>query len=486
MTKHKGRLSIPATSSSFLPKMTLRRISISNYRSIHWANVDCAPSLDGSTTLGLIGLNEAGKSSVLKAIASLNGAVEVTAKDFRDKASSSSVYLEYELEEEEAEKIWMQVSATKPDVQPEHFEPRRFKFCASVDFAGLAKSYWIALIYRKIKAEKPVEWVRVDALPAKVTQTPIFWTAEDNYLIAKPIDLAQFAANPVSVSIPLRNCFLLAGIEDIPERIALMQGDSTEIELLCRELGETVTKHIQQVWPKHPVEISFLITNNQLHFHVRDKGTPGKAKTADQRSDGFRQFVSFLLTVSAENRNEELSNSILLLDEPETHLHPMAQEYLLNELVQITKNDRNNVVIFATHSNYMIDKADLSRNFRVIKQGDETKLERLDQKSATYASVSYEVFGIASSDYHNELYGVLHERFQDEDLKDERREFVKVFDDAFLHKRLGQKKNKPWKGRSNEVTLPTYIRNAIHHPEAGVRIAESELRTSIDLMRKHL
>ena len=40
--------------------------------------------------------------------------------------------------------------------------------------------------------------------------------------------------------------------------------------------------------------------------------------------------------------------------------------------------------------------------------------------------MSYEVFAIPSTDYHNELYGILHERFQNEDTSAETRERIKL------------------------------------------------------------
>lgn len=172
------------------------------------------------------------------------------------------------------------------------------------------------------------------------------------------------------------------------------------------------------------------------------------------------------------------------LDEPETHLHPLAQEYLLNELVKITTNDRENVVFFATHSNYMIDKHDLSRNFRVTKNEICTEIERLDRKASTYASVTYEVFGIASSDYHNELYARLHQAFQDVDPTDEKRERIKVFDEQLFHATKKLQLDRPWKGAPNQCTLPTYIRNCIHHPDNGGTYSEQELRLSINAMRR--
>jgi predicted ATP-dependent endonuclease of OLD family len=43
----------------------------------------------------------------------------------------------------------------------------------------------------------------------------------------------------------------------------------------------------------------------------------------------------------------ETLNKVILLDEPETHLHPSGQKYLRNELLKISEN---NLVIYATHS----------------------------------------------------------------------------------------------------------------------------------------
>jgi len=257
----------------------------------------------------------------------------------------------------------------------------------------------------------------------------VLWTTDAKFLISHPIPLEEFSAAPEQTSIPLKNCFSLAGITDIQESISNIRGDSTEIEHLQEILGESVTAHIKTVLPDHPITITFRITDGAFHFHVKDTGTISKAKTAGQRSDGFKLFVSFLLTISAQDTNKELSNTILLLDEPETHLHPLAQEHLLSELIKITKNDRNNIAFFATHSNYMIDKNDLSRNYRIIKSHDKTKIEQLAKRPSTYASVSYNVFNIPSSDYHNELYARLHQKFQDDAPNHKNREFVKTFDE---------------------------------------------------------
>ena len=167
-------------------------------------------------------------------------------------------------------------------------------------------------------------------------------------------------------------------------------------------------------------------------------------------------------------------------------MHPQAQEDLLRELINLTNNKRNNIVFFATHSNYMIDKDDLSRNYKIIKEDESTKKEQFNKKASTYASVTYEVFDIASTDYHNELYAKLHQKYQNLDVLDEDREKIKNFDKKYFHIEKKLKMDKPWKGNANSATLPTYIRNCIHHSDNGHKYKDEDLRKSIELLRSYL
>ncbi|WP_036301488.1 ATP-dependent nuclease [Methylotenera sp. L2L1] len=465
--------------------MQLESIQIKNYRSIEDITFDINVLDDGSYTFGLIGVNEAGKSSILKAMSLKDSLVALSPKDFNDKTKKIEVLYKYRLSEIDVTEDFSALleDDTPPTILTAHpFAPN--------DLVGFKISFLIATpsvpVYEFLYSNKKADLANVIGVTKsffeKMHQT-VFWTAKGEYLISEAVNLTAFAANP-AISIPLKNCFLLAEIDDIQARVSSISGDSTEKEELEEQLGKAVTEHILAVWPGHPIKITFDIDGELINFHVKDTNVKGKAKTAGQRSDGFKQFISFLLTVSAEDRNDELENCLLLLDEPETHLHPKAQEDFLSELKKITTNKRGNVVIFATHSNYMIDKAKLSRNFKVIKENVSTFIEEINTKNSTFASVNYEVFGIVSSDYHNELYGFLHQKFQDEDQTDDKREKVLVFDTQFLHERNKLPKDKPWKGNLKQATLSTYIRNCIHHPDNGDTYTQSELKSSIESMKR--
>jgi predicted ATP-dependent endonuclease of OLD family len=297
-----------------------------------------------------------------------------------------------------------------------------------------------------------------------------FWKSAPEYLILDEIDLVRFSTDPKKISIPLKNCFDLAGISNISAEISKLSSSPVAIQNLEELLSDKVTTHINKIWPEHPVKLKFKINNSKITFLVEDKGVKFKNKTTNQRSDGFRQLISFLLTLSAENASQELANTILLLDEPETHLHPTAQLNLQNELIKLSQNENNNIVFFATHSNYMIDKTNIERCYKVFKKKNNfTKLEKITRNNTSYSEVNYEVFEIPTNDYHNELYGFL------EDTK---------------KLKLSQiPKTKKWKnektGNTEDVSVSTYIRHSIHHPEnkKNAKFTDAELKESIELLK---
>lgn len=475
--------------------MKLLSIQIKNFRSVEDISFEFPTLTDSSFTYGLIGINEAGKSSILKAIALKDGLIPLTTKDFGDKKKPVEILFHYQITPKEVAVYQNELA----DMRAKGVIDEQTTVLSSIvslgKVFGVGNKASISYSFTPTNLNEPIVSLTTDdqqgLLPIykqhildNVHRT-IFWTAEDKYLISQPISLDSFSKDP-TLSIPLKNCFILAGIDDIQSSVSGLS-DSTEKEQLEEKLGEKVTEHIKAVWPNHPIKITFDIDNSIINFHVKDSDAIGeKAKTAGQRSDGFKQFISFLLTVSAQNKNEQLKNAILLLDEPETHLHPQAQEHLLGELVKITKNDRNNLVFFATHSNYMIDKQELSRNYKIEKVGGKTSKNRFNKSASTYASVGYEVFNIPSNDYHNELYATLHARFQDANVDDKDRELIKSFDQYL---RTGGTKKIPLdrpntrSKKPNDATLPTYIRNCINHPDNGYTFSKHELIQSIELLR---
>ncbi len=474
--------------------MNLLEIRVKNYRSLE-DEIFKVEEISGGKTFTLIGINESGKTSFLRAVSLFGGDDVVYPRDFFDENQPIDICLTYELNEQEKKalikhfidkgfpkEITNKISITKVEVGAT-FEPTIVTSTENYESITFTQTLFpeytpssTGVIKNTGQPSEPTfdlqEYFEkhLSAHFLEMAHETSFWKSDSKHLITDQINLDLFAANPQDISVPLYNCFKLAGIENITKEITNIKTDPARISNLQEKLGDKVTEHIKKVWPDHPIKIKFQINNMFLSFLIEDEKVKYKSKTPEQRSDGFKQFVSFLLTVSAENSTSRLSNTLLLIDEPETHLHPTAQENLKDELIRLTTNKENNIVIFATHSNYMIDKEHMDRCYRVIKQGNnKTKFERIKSLNSSYAEVNYEVFDILSTDYHNELYGYL----EDVDV-------TKLTSLPIAKQWINTKRN-----ITEDVSLSKYIRNAIHHPEntRNVKFTNSELDESIKTLR---
>jgi ABC-type uncharacterized transport system ATPase subunit len=467
---------------------TLKKIIIKNYRSIENLEIYIPIKDSESNCFGLVGINEAGKSSILKAIALKDNikAISVNPNDFKNDSNPIIIEFKYELEN-----VAQELREILGDVISEIAISKLKSFSAiytiNTSNPNITNEEFL---FDKTLLEEPTDNELIESLntfyKSKIHET-VFWTADEKHLINKPIPLNTFINNPESVSVPLFNCFKLAGIDDIFTTINKALIDPTDRDYLEERLGAAVTQHVKDTWRNELIEIKLKINENVLNFLVKDLASSSKSKTVDQRSDGFKQFISFLLTVSAESKKEILQNTILLIDEPETHLHPIAQGNLIDELINISKPEFNNISFFATHSNYLISKNNLGNYFHVIKQGDSTKIEQFNKKQTDYAEVNYLVFNITSTDYHNALYGKLLSEIegQPKDLDQQLKEALKkkYVEKDYIKQNKDGSTNEPVK-----VSLQTYIRHLIHHPENlnNEEYTDKELKDSIEIMIKAL
>ncbi|KKL79344.1 hypothetical protein LCGC14_2015760, partial [marine sediment metagenome] len=93
---------------------------------------------------------------------------------------------------------------------------------------------------------------------------------------------------------------------------------------------------------------------------------PGK------RSEGFKWYLSFLLDFNAQF-GSEITNCLILLDEPGIHLHPGAQKLLLK---QIEKLAQDNQIIYTTHLPFMINRMFPNRIIYLSKKDGITKMNQ--------------------------------------------------------------------------------------------------------------
>ncbi len=211
----------------------------------------------------------------------------------------------------------------------------------------------------------------------------------------------------------------------------------------------------------------------------------GTAIPVDQLSTGEKQIV-FRGAHLLRNINS-ITGGIVLIDEPELSMHPIWQKRILDFYRGLFKNGESQSVqiIIATHSEYVIQSALKDRdNVLVITLSDENGTIRAREITApnvlpsiTAAETNYLAFGVPTTDYHIELYGYLQtktgcNRIEDCDSYIARQPQY----DAAKHERIDSYRS------SNYKTLPTYIRNAIDHPDSGRTYTEDKFEESIKLL----
>lgn len=410
--------------------MKILSVSIENFRSIRDKVIIPFEAIANRSCFVLLGINESGKSNILHAIALLDSGElnyeEDCHKDAQEEGEEATVSFQLEVDDVAALRARLIEGGINKDLAG------KIKFlniskCIGVDPDGDSLDYYLISIkedkaFQKYLVVGDVIVPRTTALETKdadgqVTnvlsaevlegklelmledflneQLPevIFWRPlNEKYLISTTINLTEFKENPDSC-IPLRNCFRIAGIktdELIKKKIESLSGRPSKVLELQERLSQSVTEHINEKWKEHNVTVKFLIDNLQLSFLVEDNDAHVPKYAVQQRSDGFRHFVSLLLNISAENKAQLLENKIILLDEPEVHLHPSGQRYLRDELLEIAKR---NIVFFATHSIYMVDTKNIDRHFSIKKSKGCTTVTATEKDDPYREEVLYEALG---------------------------------------------------------------------------------------------
>jgi predicted ATP-binding protein involved in virulence len=205
----------------------------------------------------------------------------------------------------------------------------------------------------------------------------------------------------------------------------------------------------------------------------------------DKLSTGEKQIV--FRGIYLLKNGKLLQDAAIMIDEPELSMHPKWQKKILQYYKSLfTQNGNINAqLFFATHSDHVLKEALENKGENVViileNSGGSIQMRKIDAPSVlpsiTSAETNYLAFDLASNDYHIELYGWLQEKKSKGSIKS-CDDFIKIQPqyDSAIHS------NPSTFGSMTYSTLPTYIRNAIHHPDSGNHFSEAQLRTSIKLL----
>jgi len=234
------------------------------------------------------------------------------------------------------------------------------------------------------------------------------------------------------------------------------------------------------------------ISGNQLKLKLIDNWKPftnaffGTDKEnlqsipLNQLGSGYEMIFSLIYSYYLSKKgNKKL---IVLIDEPELHLHPKLQSDFVELLLEFSKDSQ---IILTTHSPLFIKQAMSNNNVKVkILTKTENSVVVANPELAVLPFVSanevnYAAFKLATEEYHNDLYERL---MQLKAITNK----IKDFDISFFQTEKGEPKNSPWMGHQNEVSIHTFIRNQIHHRAENGQAEYNNLKDSIEKMRQYL
>jgi len=212
----------------------------------------------------------------------------------------------------------------------------------------------------------------------------------------------------------------------------------------------------------------------------------GAKISIDDLSTGEKQIVfrgCYLL-----KNISNISKALIFIDEPELSMHPKWERRILSYYKSLftTAGTQTAQIFYASHSEHVLADALSKRESDLTialtnEAGQLTASPVLAPNvlpTITSAETNYLAFDLVSNDYHIQLYGQLQ---INENLAS-----VKACDDFILAHSLYDttlhEKPSAGQGTTTYTTLPTYIRNTIHHPDGVRNFSEEELRKSIEFL----
>ena len=204
----------------------------------------------------------------------------------------------------------------------------------------------------------------------------------------------------------------------------------------------------------------------------------------EKRGSGIRRLIllSFLRAVK-ELGSDGDRGLIYAIEEPETAQHCDNQKKLMQSLKNVSGNEGIQVIV-TTHSAAIAKEIGID-NIRIVdKSHMVVKVKKpvsslSDRLAQSLNFVAFRVFGECLMEYHNELYGFI----EAEGLMEKCGNEYVATNGARLWKRA--KKKEP---QDDYKSLCYYVRNSIHHPENTLNTppTEDEIRRSITFMESFI
>ncbi len=382
--------------------MEIKSIEIKNYRAIASLTVPLNYSINP-----IIGINESGKTSILKAILCLD-------KD-RDKFNKGE-HLEYQNKYSTSDtrdcQITANITLTQRDISNlKVYSKVKTESEIYSEITGL-NTNTIIRFTRTLSSERKFEITNTEislALQVKLTKFiqinfPVFLYFDDftdrvpeeiafseSYAYDKRLSRGHIREWQEIIQEILKRSEL-EGIESSDNALSnyLRVDDSDRRQDILSDIEDVLNSEIMEEWKKVKqrgknnfaddsdnlqLQLQHDTEGNKFSFKVRDTSNKNKRRTfnVNERSKGFQWFFNYMIKLKFNPRYTQIQeNSIFLLDEPGSYLHSSAQSELLKELKVVSKS---NTIIYCTHSQFLLNPEDIKLGSIKIASKRNSKIE---------------------------------------------------------------------------------------------------------------
>lgn len=291
--------------------------------------------------------------------------------------------------------------------------------------------------------------------------------------------------------------------------------EDKDLVKVLTEVQDKIEKIMHEQYGETKVEFSFGLPTIENFFKtgqilLEDNGI--KTEVSEKGTGMQRALALTLIQVYSQigiSEREITKPIFFFIDEPETFLHPSAQDRLLESL---NKLSLTNQIFITTHSPYLLKNFDNTINKLSIFSRKDGNIEIEDDislnlfpYSPSWGEINYKAFNVISEEFHNELFGLLHNTAKDnnETFSGGTRTVngnIACVDEWIFEKdpsNCTDENHKNVNPRSGYVdkSMSAYIRNYIDHPgddntlmngEKREKPDSREIRKSIESMMKIL
>lgn len=371
--------------------MRLKSYCVYNFRSIENSGwVEC------NDTTTLVGVNESGKTNMLKALWKFNpvreGEIDILhdmpvtkLSEYRTNPDKIKfVTVNFELTEDDKKEVSKRTGIANSNITFSEIEISRYydgkyqvilpdnlkipvvkndeeadkdtfedledvlldimpKFVYYSNYGNLSSKIYLPHALKWLKGDK------VQGIDTNYEQVRTLRVLFD-FVKLNPQEIMELGEDPKVMAVKRNR----AVTEPAKEEILKAQRDKEQRSILLQSAATHLTKEFKNWWKQGEYRFRFEADGEYFRIWVSDEKRAEEV-SLELRSTGLQWFLSFYLIFLMESKNEN-RNAILLLDEAGLTLHPLAQRDLVTFFENLAME---NQIINSTHSPFIINPANI-------------------------------------------------------------------------------------------------------------------------------